>query len=39
VDGTSLLNFTVEVKDLDQLYSALAEVKKLKAVTEAIRVS
>jgi GTP pyrophosphokinase len=39
VDGTTLLNFTVEVKDLDQLYSALAEVKKLKAVTEAIRVS
>jgi len=39
VDGTSLLNFTVEVKDLEQLYSALAEVKKLKAVKEAIRVS
>ncbi|BCS86899.1 RelA/SpoT family protein [Pseudodesulfovibrio sediminis] len=39
VDGTSLLEFTVEVKDLDQLYSALAEVKKLKAVQEALRVS
>ncbi|AMK12071.1 MAG: bifunctional (p)ppGpp synthetase/guanosine-3',5'-bis(diphosphate) 3'-pyrophosphohydrolase [Pseudodesulfovibrio sp.] len=39
VDGTSILNFTVEVKDLDQLYSALAEVKKLKAVKEALRVS
>ncbi|WFS63921.1 bifunctional (p)ppGpp synthetase/guanosine-3',5'-bis(diphosphate) 3'-pyrophosphohydrolase [Pseudodesulfovibrio thermohalotolerans] len=39
VDGTSMLNFTVEVKGLDQLYAALAEVKKLKAVKEAIRVS
>ena len=39
VDGTSTLAFTVEVKDLNQLYSALAEVKKLKAVQEALRVS
>ncbi|MCJ2163266.1 MULTISPECIES: bifunctional (p)ppGpp synthetase/guanosine-3',5'-bis(diphosphate) 3'-pyrophosphohydrolase [unclassified Pseudodesulfovibrio] len=39
VDGTSILNFTVEVTDLNQLYSALAEVKKLKAVKEALRVS
>ncbi|NDV18747.1 RelA/SpoT family protein [Pseudodesulfovibrio sp. JC047] len=39
VDGTSKLHFTVEVKDLNQLYSALAHVKKLKAVQEALRVS
>ena len=39
VDGTSVLDFTVEVKDLDQLYSALADVKALKAVKEALRVS
>jgi len=39
VDGTSVLEFTVEVKDLDQLYSALAKVKALKAVQEALRVS
>jgi len=39
VDGTSELEFTVEVKDLNQLYSALAKVKALKAVKEALRVS
>ena len=39
VDGTSTLAFTVEVKNLNQLYSALAEVKKLQAVQEALRVS
>jgi GTP pyrophosphokinase len=39
VDGTSILEFTVEVTDLDQLYSALAKVKALKAVKEALRVS
>lgn len=39
VDGTSELEFTVEVKNLDQLYSALAKVKALKAVKEALRVS
>ena len=39
VDGTSNLEFTVEVKDLDQLYSALSKVKALKAVQEALRVS
>ena len=39
VDGTSTLDFTVEVKDLNQLYSALAKVKALKAVQEALRVS
>jgi GTP pyrophosphokinase len=39
VDGTSVLEFTVEVKDLDQLYAALAKVKALKAVKEALRVS
>ena len=36
VDGTSTLNFTVEVTDLNQLYSALAEVKKLKAVQGSV---
>ncbi|WP_147821776.1 RelA/SpoT family protein [Salidesulfovibrio onnuriiensis] len=39
VDGTSLLEFTVEVKDLNQLYSALGKVKNLNAVIEALRVS
>jgi GTP pyrophosphokinase len=39
VDGTSVLEFTVEVKDLDQLYRALSKVKALKAVQEALRVS
>ena len=39
VDGTSILNFTVEVRDLNQLYSALAKVKALKAVKEALRLS
>ena len=39
VDGTSTLDFTVEVKDLNQLYSVLAKVKALKAVQEALRVS
>ena len=39
VDGTSILDFTVEVTDLNQLYSALAKVKALKAVQEALRVS
>ncbi|WP_419787670.1 RelA/SpoT family protein [Pseudodesulfovibrio sp.] len=39
VDGTSVLDFTVEVKTLDQLYAALAKVKALKAVKEALRVS
>jgi len=39
VDGTSVLDFTVEVKSLDQLYAALAKVKELKAVQEALRVS
>jgi GTP pyrophosphokinase len=39
VDGTSQLEFTVEVKDLAQLYSALSKVKNLDAVYEALRVS
>ncbi|QGY41505.1 RelA/SpoT family protein [Pseudodesulfovibrio cashew] len=39
VDGSSELEFTVEVKDLNQLYAALAKVKALKAVKEALRVS
>jgi len=39
IDGTSELEFTVEVKDLNQLYAALAKVKALKEVKEALRVS
>ncbi|MDC0335608.1 bifunctional (p)ppGpp synthetase/guanosine-3',5'-bis(diphosphate) 3'-pyrophosphohydrolase [Pseudodesulfovibrio sp.] len=39
VDGTSILEFTVEVRDLGQLHHALAQVKALKAVKEALRVS
>lgn len=38
VDGNSLLEFTVEVKDLNQLYEALAKVKAVKQVKEAVRV-
>ena len=39
VDGSSVLEFTVEVRDLNQLYAALAKVKGHKAVTESLRVS
>ncbi len=39
VDGTSILEFTVEVTDLNQLHHALSQIKALKAVKEALRVS
>ena len=39
VDGTSILEFTVEVTDLDQLHDTLRQIKALKAVKEALRVS
>jgi len=39
VDGTSVLEFTVEVTSLDQLYHALARLKNLDVVNEAVRVS
>ncbi len=39
VDGSSRLEFTVEVKDLNQLYDALAHIKKVKHVREAVRVN
>ncbi|XPV74970.1 MAG: RelA/SpoT family protein [Desulfovibrio sp.] len=39
VDGFSLLELTVEVRDLSQLHSALSKVKNIKGVKEAIRTS
>ena len=39
VDGSSLLEFTVEVRDLNQLYAALSKVKAIDEVSEAIRLS
>jgi GTP pyrophosphokinase len=39
VDGNSQLDFTVEVKDLNQLYNALAKVKSIRQVREAVRMS
>ncbi len=39
VDGNSRLEFVVEVRDLNQLYSVLSKVKALESVFEAIRVS
>ncbi|WP_449242265.1 RelA/SpoT family protein, partial [Desulfovibrio sp.] len=39
VDGTSVLEFTVEVTSLNQLYHALARLKNLDVVNEAVRVS
>jgi GTP pyrophosphokinase len=39
VDGTSVLEFTVEVTSLDQLYHALTRLKTLDMVNEAVRVS
>lgn len=38
VDGNSHLEFTVEVTDLNQLYEALAKIKAVRLVREAIRV-
>ncbi len=39
VDGNSLLEFTVLVKDLNQLYNALSKLKSLSEVKEAVRLS
>lgn len=39
VDGYSHLEFTVEVRDLKQLYDALSKLKNLKTVKEAVRLS
>ncbi|SKA77318.1 GTP pyrophosphokinase [Paucidesulfovibrio gracilis DSM 16080] len=39
VDGNSVLEMTVEVRSLDQLYGALSKVKASGAVKEAIRLS
>jgi len=37
VDGFSLLEWTVEVRDLNQLSNALNKVKSIKGVKEAVR--
>lgn len=39
VDGMSELNFTVEVRDSNHLYRAIAKVKKLEPVVEVVRVT
>ena len=39
VDGSSLMEFTLLVKDLNQLYSALSKLKNLGEVKEAVRLS
>ncbi|MDO9082174.1 MAG: bifunctional (p)ppGpp synthetase/guanosine-3',5'-bis(diphosphate) 3'-pyrophosphohydrolase [Humidesulfovibrio sp.] len=39
VDGNAVMEFTVEVKDLQQLYGVLAKVRDVESVTEAVRVS
>ena len=39
VDGFSVIELTVQVRDLNQLYAALAKVKHIPDVTEAVRVS
>ena len=39
VDGNAVMEFTVEVKDLQQLYGVLDKIRLVEAVTEALRVS
>ncbi|WP_022661043.1 RelA/SpoT family protein [Paucidesulfovibrio longus] len=39
VDGNSVLEMTVEVRSLDQLYGALSKVKSAGSVKEALRIS
>jgi GTP pyrophosphokinase len=39
VDGNSVLELTVEVRSLDQLYGALSKIKSSGSVKEAIRLS
>ena len=39
VDGCSVLELTVEVRSLDQLYAALSKVKSAGSVKEAMRLS
>lgn len=39
VDGISVLEMTVEVRSLDQLYGALSKIKAAGSVKEAIRIS
>ncbi len=39
VDGNAVMEFTVEVKNLNQLYSVLAKIREVPSVNEAVRVS
>jgi len=39
VDGNAVMEFTVEVKNLTQLYGVLDKIRNVESVTEAIRVS
>ncbi|MBU1229586.1 MAG: bifunctional (p)ppGpp synthetase/guanosine-3',5'-bis(diphosphate) 3'-pyrophosphohydrolase [Proteobacteria bacterium] len=39
MDGNAVMEFTVEVKDLQQLYGVLAKIRDVESVTEAVRVS
>jgi len=39
VDGNAVMEFTVEVKDLQQLYGVLDKIRLVESVTEAVRVS
>ena len=39
VDGNAVMEFTVEVTNLTQLYGVLDKIRKVESVTEAVRVS
>jgi GTP pyrophosphokinase len=39
VDGNAVMEFTVEVKNLTQLYGVLDKIRDIESVTEAVRVS
>jgi GTP diphosphokinase / guanosine-3',5'-bis(diphosphate) 3'-diphosphatase len=39
MDGNAVMEFTVEVKDLQQLYGVLDKIRGVESVTEAVRVS
>jgi GTP pyrophosphokinase len=39
MDGNAVMEFTVEVKDLAQLYGVLDKIRLVESVTEAVRVS
>jgi (p)ppGpp synthase/HD superfamily hydrolase len=39
VDGNAVMEFTVEVTNLTQLYGVLDKIRNVESVTEAVRVS